>query len=249
MIRICFTISFILTFSLTFGQENKYYNEFFYPVKFQKKSPPAYYSESEVIEKFKIEKFYSFEDSLLLRVKKIEKDREGKEINEIISYYDSNGKLTQDLHFNKETNYRILRKFDENGNITRQRDFLKSKSVNDIYFDESGLEIEKKSELHPEPYKGFSAWNKYMVQNIKYPKEARSGQVKADILVYFTVSELGKIADIEILNPDEVNFSFAEVAYNLVKNYPHDWNPYILNGEILKKEVILPIIFNAMTFR
>ena len=249
MIRICLTISFILTFSFTFGQENKYYNEFFYPVKFQKKSPPAYYSESEVIEKFKIEKIYSFEDSLLLRVKKIEKDIEEKEVNEIISYYDSNGKLTQDLHFDKDTNYRILRKFDENGNITRQRDFLKSKSVSDVYFDENGLEIEKKSELHPEPYKGFNAWHKYLIQNIKYPKEALPGQVKADILVYFTVSELGKIGDIEILNADEVHYYFAEVAFNLVKNYPHDWNPYILNGEVLKKEVVLPITFNAMTFR
>jgi hypothetical protein len=249
MTRIILTASFILLYSFTFSQKYTYYNEFFYPVEFNKKSPPSYYSESELIEKFKNEKIYALEDSSLIRTKRIEVNSEGNKLSEVTSYYDSEGKLTQELQFDKDRNNRILRKFDGNGKITRQREFIKFESITDVYFDKNGSEIEKLSELQPEPYKGFNAWYKYLMQNIKYPKEALVGGVKSDVLIYFTVSEQGKIEAIEILNPEEVHFYFAEVAYKLVKNYPHDWNPYILNGETLKKEVIFPIVFNPMIFK
>ena len=243
------TTAFLFVYLFSFGQEITFYDELFYPTKYNKKTPPPYYSIVEELATGRKEKFFLLSDSTLIKEKRINSHLEVKDYDEVTFYFDQEGDLIREILYNKEDSIRIIKVFNKEGKLIRRKHFLHSKTIFNAHYDENGDEIEKIAELQAEPYMGNNAWYRYLAQTLRYPKEARIASAKGNILVYFTVSELGEISNIEILNTEEIHFALAGEGYKALKNYPHDWNPYMLNGVPRESEVVIPIKYNEMIYR
>lgn len=240
--------TFILTIicNFIFGQEVKFYNENFLPVKYKRKANPVFFSETLESDNMIEESIYTLNDTILLRKKTVELDENGKAFKELISKFNSDGRLKYELNKNLETGFTISQEFNTNGKAINRKLISGSQIHEDLFFDENGVEIKKLSEQQAEPYMGMKGWNEYIRSNIRYPKEARGTRRTDRVSIYFTINEFGEINDIEILNPEEVHIAIAKEALRIMKNYPHNWSPYILNGEPRKKELIMPIVFNNL---
>lgn len=249
MKRIFFITVLLFSYTLAFGQGIQYYNETFITEKFKKKSPPKYFSLQKKSNEGMIEEFFLYSDSTLIKKKITYSEIGGLDFHEKTFYFDNRGQLAREVNYNKNDSIRVLKVYNHNGNLVRKTDFLNSKIIFEENYDDNGIKIEKTTELLPEPYQGVKAWNLYLLKNLRYPKEARAESAKGKVLIFFTVSEIGKINNIEILNQSEIHFALAQEAYKLMNNYPHDWNPYILNGQPMEKEVIVPLVFNGIVFR
>ncbi|SNR95984.1 TonB protein C-terminal [Belliella buryatensis] len=246
MKRILLTTALLFTYILTFGQELKFYNEFFFPVEHKKKSNPFFFSKTKETETKIEEIFYTLSDTTLIRKRVFEKGKDGNAISESITKFNSFGDITFEITRNLQTGFTVSKELNSEGNTIFQKVFTGNLIHDEVYFDENGNEIEKISEQLPEPHLGQIGWNTYIAQNIRVPKEVRYSKKVTRINMSFFINESGEIEDIEVLYPEEIHPALANVAYNLVKNYPEKWSPYVLNGEIKKREIIVPIVFNIL---
>ncbi len=87
---------------------------------------------------------------------------------------------------------------------------------------------------------GFVALNNYVKEKISNELNSNKERIKGIILTSFTVDELGKISNVQIVNGSKTNLD-NEVIEKL-KQMPL-WKPALLNGRNTSSTVVLPIKF------
>ncbi len=80
----------------------------------------------------------------------------------------------------------------------------------------------------------------FMMQNLKYPKEAEKDGVSGTVRVYFIVEKDGTLTDVKV--PDSVHKALDAEGIRLVKAMPK-WTPAQLKGKAVRSKMMLAIPF------
>lgn len=104
-----------------------------------------------------------------------------------------------------------------------------------IYKDDGNLN----SEAIPE--NGYDAFYAFISQNLKYPSEAKKLSIKGKVYIEFTVSESGKLTNINVVKG--IGGGCDEEALR-VFSLIEKWKPAIKNGKPTIQKITMPITFN-----
>ncbi|MEQ9167344.1 MAG: energy transducer TonB [Fulvivirga sp.] len=137
------------------------------------------------------------------------------------SFYDEEGKV--ELIYDFSTNKVI-----ENHNLDQ---FSNYKTVND----------ETKPEILPVYIGGRSGYNRFISENLEYPKDSKSKGIEGRQFVIITLSEQGEIIESKVYRPIAPDI-YAE-ALRLISELPNKWTPAINQGKPVKVTIGLPVQF------
>lgn len=105
-------------------------------------------------------------------------------------------------------------------------------------------EIQKKDKIvMPKFPTGQRGLQKYILEEAKFPDEARRGGEVGEVIVGFTVEANGVITGVRVLR--SVSKSLDAEAVRIVKNMP-DWKPGKKNGKRVRTELTIPINFKVI---
>ena len=80
----------------------------------------------------------------------------------------------------------------------------------------------------------------FMMQNLKYPKEAEKDGASGTVRVYFIVEKDGTLTDVKV--PDSVHKALDAEGIRLVKSMPK-WTPAKVKGKAVRSKMVLPVQF------
>jgi protein TonB len=173
----------------------------------------------------KLEKYYSVDNSKVI---------DGK-LNE---WYE-NGQLRKEIDYKAGKVNGNLLTYWTNGKPKRIDTFENDLLISGRCFDSDGKEIiHYDYEKIPEFPGGNSELMKYLVKELKYPKNSRKAEIEGLVLVEFIVNKYGDISDIKIVK--SVNYELDEEAIRVVKKMPK-WQPGIEDDEVVRRKFCLPI--------
>ncbi len=87
---------------------------------------------------------------------------------------------------------------------------------------------------------GFDAMVKYLLENVKYPEQAKKDGIQGKVFISFTVTKTGKIEKTKVTQ--SVNALLDAEALRVVSSMP-DWIPGEVGGKAVDAEMTLPIQF------
>lgn len=76
---------------------------------------------------------------------------------------------------------------------------------------------------------------------VQYPDEAKRNNITGKVYVEFIINGEGKVTEARVVKG--IGHGCDEIALNAVKK-AGDWNPGILNNNIVKQKLVLPINFS-----
>jgi TonB family protein len=179
----------------------------------------------------------------------------GKEENEIkqtgekpylvrkLSFFNGEEKVRErhELIHNKNL-IRFSTFLNEDQEVIRQEQWKDGLLTYRSYTDPQTGETKMDQIILPSPNGGIKAWNTYISQNLRYPKEAMN-RYTGIVHVNFEVDPSGNIDNIEVANPDEIHKSLAKEALRLISKYKGGWQPHQINGEAVTATLTFPIVF------
>ena len=80
----------------------------------------------------------------------------------------------------------------------------------------------------------------FMMQNLKYPKEAEKDGASGTVRVHFIVEKDGTLTDVKV--PDSVHPALDAEGIRLVKAMPK-WTPAKIKGKAVRSKMMLPVQF------
>ena len=80
----------------------------------------------------------------------------------------------------------------------------------------------------------------FMMQNLKYPKEAEKDGASGTVRVHFIVEKDGTLTDVKV--PDSVHPALDAEGIRLVKAMPK-WTPAKIKGKPVRSKMVLPVQF------
>ena len=92
----------------------------------------------------------------------------------------------------------------------------------------------------PEFPGGSEALRNYLIENLRYPEQAKKDGVEGRVVVLFTVTEDGSILNVEV--SQGIGSGCDEEAVRVVKAMPK-WKPAIKDGKPAAGQYALPISF------
>ena len=95
-------------------------------------------------------------------------------------------------------------------------------------------------EIQPSPPGGMAGWNKYLMENLRYPTNAQRKGIEGTVIVAFVVNTDGTTTDIEILR--SVGGGCDEEVIRIVKGSPK-WTPGVQRGTPVRTRMRLPLRF------
>ena len=95
-------------------------------------------------------------------------------------------------------------------------------------------------EIQPSPPGGMAGWNKYLMENLRYPTNAQQKGIEGTVIVAFVVNTDGTTTDIEILR--SVGGGCDEEVIRIVKGSPK-WTPGMQRGTPVRTRMRLPLRF------
>jgi TonB family protein len=95
-------------------------------------------------------------------------------------------------------------------------------------------------EIQPSPPGGMAGWNKYLMENLRYPTIAQRKGIEGTVIVAFVVNTDGTTTDIEILR--SVGGGCDEEVIRIVKGSPK-WTPGMQRGTPVRTRMRLPLRF------
>lgn len=130
----------------------------------------------------------------------------------------------------------------ENGQMSSKEIYSKGELGEFEYWDENGNRVDEAEYVNalPEFVGGLNALMKYLVNNIKYPKEAKQSNISGRVFLKFTVEEDGTISDVIITK--SVHPLLDEEAKRVVENMP-DWIPGRQHNRPVEACYNLPVKF------
>ncbi len=90
------------------------------------------------------------------------------------------------------------------------------------------------------PVGGMPAFYKYLVENMKYPPQARRLGVEGKVLMQFVVDKNGNISDVKVMKG--IGAGCDEEAIRVMQKAPA-WSPGKQRGKAVKQRCIVPISF------
>ena len=87
---------------------------------------------------------------------------------------------------------------------------------------------------------GMDKQLQFMMQNVKYPKEAEKDGASGTVRVHFIVEKNGTLTDVKV--PDSVHPALDAEGIRLVKAMPK-WTPAQLEGKAVRSKMMLAIPF------
>lgn len=105
--------------------------------------------------------------------------------------------------------------------------------------------VREEAQLVPEKVASFNggyldAFNTYVTQNVKYPKEAAKAGIQGKIYLQFVVDVDGQVRDVKVLRG--VSPLLDEEAVRVIKSSPV-WTPAQDKGVKVKQTFTLPVVF------
>ncbi len=122
--------------------------------------------------------------------------------------------------------------------------------TNPSYTDASGRIIYNKAEVDPTFIGGEDAMNKYLNDNLVYPKEARDKGMEGTVFVDFVIDEKGMVTDVlatDVVGDDEVDETLKTEALRVVSAMPV-WTPGRHKGSAVSTRFSVPITFQLESF-
>jgi len=122
---------------------------------------------------------------------------------------------------------------------------LKSRSIcnedsNVRYCDKNGKNLISTFEKAPEFPGGDKARMIYLIENIKYPQEARNSKKQGTVFITFFIEIDGSISNVKILrSPDKL---LSDEAIRIIKGMPK-WKPGTRKGKPVRVQFNMPIKF------
>lgn len=95
-------------------------------------------------------------------------------------------------------------------------------------------------EVMPQFPGGQTAMLKYLMENIKYPKQAMKEGIQGRVTVSFIVEKDGRVSNVRLLR--SVQPSLDKEAIRVVKSMPK-WTPGKHNGKPVRVRFNLPVMF------
>lgn len=86
-----------------------------------------------------------------------------------------------------------------------------------------------------------SSLKEYLLNNIQYPEESKMWDKEGIEVVHFTVTPLGEIADVSIIN--SVSPEIDKEVLRVLNTTNKMWSPGLKNGELVSMEKEISIIF------
>lgn len=112
----------------------------------------------------------------------------------------------------------------------------------------SSLEADVKPELPvlapdsmPEFPGGVSAMMTYLMDNVKYPADAKKDKKEGRVACSFVITKEGKVTDAHVVKSSGTE-SLDNEALRVVSNMP-DWKPGKENGEPVNVHYTIPVVF------
>ena len=87
---------------------------------------------------------------------------------------------------------------------------------------------------------GEQALLNFVIDNIRYPAEARKNSIEGNVVVGFTIGKDGKISDITIMRP--LGGGCSEEVLRIIDLMPL-WIPAKNNGDLIAMKYMLPVRF------
>jgi len=109
-----------------------------------------------------------------------------------------------------------------------------------IYADKPDTSVYTVVEQMPVFKGGNDALNRYILENIVYPKESKDKLTEGTVYVSFIVNQKGKVTKVKILRG--VDHLLDAEALRVIKSMP-DWTPGKQKGEVVSVAFTLPIKF------
>ncbi len=95
----------------------------------------------------------------------------------------------------------------------------------------------------PEFPGGIEKFYKYLINRIRYTKEAKEAGVNARLYVSFVIDQEGLIGEIEIMNT--VGFGLESEVQRILNTSPR-WSPGLFSGNPVKTKMVLPVSFSIL---
>jgi protein TonB len=92
----------------------------------------------------------------------------------------------------------------------------------------------------PEFPNGQDALMRYLMENLRYPQDARNERIQGTVFVTFVVEKDGSVTDVRTLRG--VAPSLDEESIRVVKAMPK-WEPGVIKGEPVRVQFNLPLRF------
>ncbi len=90
---------------------------------------------------------------------------------------------------------------------------------------------------------GWSAFQKFLGDNLKYPAEERKIGIEGKVMVNMVVEKDGSLSDIKVVRGDNENFN--NEALRVLKSSPK-WLPGLQNGKRIRSSYTLPVNFSLV---
>jgi TonB family protein len=88
----------------------------------------------------------------------------------------------------------------------------------------------------------LTAFNKYIADNLVYPKEAKIKGIKGSVFVQFVINKRGEVVKDKIKIVQGLGYGLDEEAKRLISNSP-TWNPGKQRGVNVYQSIVLPVRF------
>ena len=132
-------------------------------------------------------------------------------------------------------------KAEKDGRLLYREEYKKGKLKKGISFDSDGKEYQYEEIVSQATYPGgFEKWNKYLRENLTYPRDAARKQIQGKVTLSFNVTKHGQIE--EILVVESPNTQLTEEAIRVLQN-SETWIPAKQRGQPKKSSMGLNIYF------
>ncbi len=113
------------------------------------------------------------------------------------------------------------------------------------YKDETGVTVYNKAEVDPQFTGGTEGLDKYLRDNLVYPKEAQDQQLEGTVFVDFVVATDGTVRGVTVTDDGDVDQSLRMEAIRVVSTMPK-WVAGKQRGKAVDVKYSLPITFQLM---
>lgn len=155
-----------------------------------------------------------------------------------------NGILKEEIGYKENKYHGWLKTYWPNGTLKREDVFQLDNFIRGKCFDSNGVEIPHFD------YKvignfpgGVEELYDFLSNEIKYPKKMQEQGLEGRVVVRFIVNRDGSLSDFEVIENSDPLFD-AE-ALRVVKKMPK-WTPTVIDGELIKLQYTLPIMFKLL---
>lgn len=95
----------------------------------------------------------------------------------------------------------------------------------------------------PVPNGGLDAFQRFVFENVEYPKQARAKGIQGRVFVQFLVNYKGEVSHISVAKGIDPEINAEAVRLTKEFGIKIGWTPGLLRGEAVTIHVIMPILF------